>query len=254
MGIEVGVDVGGTFTDAAVAADGEVVRAKAYSTRDVTGGILDVALARASAARARRGRVLRRDRQVRPGQHDRHQRDRRAALPAGRAAHDRRLQGHAADRPLGARPVPRRASATPRRRSSSAAIASSRWPSASTSDGDVLREADPDELRARRSSGCSSGRRGDRRLLPVVVQERRSTSRRSAAVVRELAPELPLTLSCELAPVYREYERMVTTVLDAACKPVVATHFDELQTALRRARPASRGEADAGRRRLRLGR
>ena len=41
MGIQVGVDVGGTFTDAAVAADGEVVRAKATSTRDVTSGILD---------------------------------------------------------------------------------------------------------------------------------------------------------------------------------------------------------------------
>ena len=41
MGIQVGVDVGGTFTDAAVAAEGEVVRAKATSTRDVTSGILD---------------------------------------------------------------------------------------------------------------------------------------------------------------------------------------------------------------------
>jgi N-methylhydantoinase A len=54
-----------------------------------------------------------------------------------------------------------------------------------------------------------------------------------ADVVRELAPELPITLSSELAPVYREYERMVTTVLDAACKPVVARHFDELEAALR---------------------
>ena len=42
MEIEVGVDVGGTFTDAAVATDREVVRAKAHTTTDVTSGILDV--------------------------------------------------------------------------------------------------------------------------------------------------------------------------------------------------------------------
>ena len=57
----------------------------------------------------------------------------------------------------------------------------------------------------------------------------------------------------ELAPVYREYERMVTTVLDAACKPVVAPHFDELAVRAARARTARRGEADAGRRRVRVG-
>ena len=49
MGIEVGVDVGGTFTDAAVAASGEVFRAKAYSTKDVTGGILDASAAPGSS-------------------------------------------------------------------------------------------------------------------------------------------------------------------------------------------------------------
>ena len=47
-----------------------------------------------------------------------------------------------------------------------------------------------------------------------------------------------MTLSSELAPVYREYERMVTTVLDAACKPVVAPTSSSSSGAAR-ARPRS---------------
>lgn len=48
-------------------------------------------------------------------------------------------------------------------------------------------------------------------------------------------PGLPYTLSCELTPVYREYERMITTVLDAAVKPIVADHFESLEERLRAA-------------------
>lgn len=45
-------------------------------------------------------------------------------------------------------------------------------------------------------------------------------------------PGLPYTLSSSLTPVYREYERMVTTTLDAAVKPIVAQHFDHLANEL----------------------
>ena len=51
-------------------------------------------------------------------------------------------------------------------------------------------------------------------------------------LIAELHPDLPFTLSCELTPVYREYERMVTTVLDAAVKPIVADHFVQLEQRL----------------------
>ena len=231
MGIQVGVDVGGTFTDAAVAADGEVVRAKATSTRDVTGGILD------ALSRVRQQLELGEDEffasidkfvlgnTIVTNVID------ELRFPQVGLLTTAGLQGHAADRPLGARPLPRRASRTRRRRSSCAAIASSRWRSASTSTVTCCAQADPDELRA-----------GVQRLLDLGVEAiavcflwsfKNPVNEQAAAdIVRELAPGLPLTLSYELAPVYREYERMVTTVLDAACKPVVATHFDELQTAL----------------------
>src|SRR5262249_26064957 len=59
--------------------------------------------------------------------------------------------------------------------------------------------------------------------------------RRIAELVRERHPHIPASLSCELTPVYREYERMVTTVLDAAVKPLVAHHFEDLERRLREA-------------------
>ena len=57
--------------------------------------------------------------------------------------------------------------------------------------------------------------------------------RRLAELVHERHPHIPVSLSSELTPVYREYERMVTTVLDAAVKPIVAGHFEELERRLR---------------------
>ncbi|MEO3863379.1 hydantoinase/oxoprolinase N-terminal domain-containing protein, partial [Acrocarpospora sp. B8E8] len=40
MILDVGIDVGGTFTDAVAIADGRAVHGKAFSTPDVTTGIL----------------------------------------------------------------------------------------------------------------------------------------------------------------------------------------------------------------------
>jgi N-methylhydantoinase A len=231
MGIEVGVDVGGTFTDAAVAAGGEVVRAKANSTKDVTSGILD-ALSRvrqqlelgedeffAAIEKFVLGNTivtnaidelrfpavgllttagfkdtLRIARSARGPSRDAH----RHTAPPELVRRDRILE------------VAERVDV----------------------DGRVLREGDRDALRA-----------AIQRLLDDGVEalavcflwsfKNPVNERLAAQVARELAPELPITLSSELAPVYREYERMVTTVLDAACKPIVARHFDDLEAALR---------------------
>jgi N-methylhydantoinase A len=43
--------------------------------------------------------------------------------------------------------------------------------------------------------------------------------RRAAAIVMEEYPEATLSLSCEVLPEYREYERAVTTLVDAFVKP-----------------------------------
>lgn len=53
-----------------------------------------------------------------------------------------------------------------------------------------------------------------------------------ADLIAKTYPQLRFTLSCEVAPVYREYERTVTTVLDAAVKPLVVDHFATLEERL----------------------
>ncbi|MFL9828235.1 hydantoinase/oxoprolinase family protein [Rhodoplanes sp. SY1] len=62
--------------------------------------------------------------------------------------------------------------------------------------------------------------------------------RRVAAIVAEEYPEAVLSLSCEVLPEYREYERTVTTLVDAFVKPHVGRYLrriaDELGPELRK--------------------
>lgn len=61
--------------------------------------------------------------------------------------------------------------------------------------------------------------------------------RRVAEIVREVYPEAALSLSCEVLPEYREYERAVTTLVDAYVKPYIGRYLarvaDELGDDLR---------------------
>ena len=50
----------------------------------------------------------------------------------------------------------------------------------------------------------------------------RPTSRPVGALVRERAPGVALTLSCEILPEMREFERTSTTVTNAYVMPVMA--------------------------------
>lgn len=56
--------------------------------------------------------------------------------------------------------------------------------------------------------------------------------RRIAEILREVAPDLPLSLSCEVAPLIREYERTSTTVADAYIRPAFQRYLNNLQGAL----------------------
>ena len=56
--------------------------------------------------------------------------------------------------------------------------------------------------------------------------------RRAAALAREIAPGLAVTLSSEVLPEYREYERAVTTVANAFVMPSVARALDDLEERL----------------------
>ena len=231
MRIEVGVDVGGTFTDAAVAAGGEVVRAKAYSTQDVTGGILDV------LSRARQ--------QLELGEEEFF------------SAIDKFVLGNTiVTNVIDELRFPEVGLLTTAGFRDTLRIArSARGPSrdahSHTPPPEVVRRDRIVEIAERvdvhgeilRAADADEARQAVRSLLDAGVQaiavcflwsfKNDANEQAVAEVIREIDGTVPVTLSSELAPVYREYERMVTTVLDAACKPVVATHFDELEAALR---------------------
>ena len=48
--------------------------------------------------------------------------------------------------------------------------------------------------------------------------------RQMAEVIRDEYPEAVFSLSCEVLPEYREYERAITTLIDAAVKPTVSSY------------------------------
>ncbi|MDP6343609.1 MAG: hydantoinase/oxoprolinase family protein, partial [Alphaproteobacteria bacterium] len=54
-----------------------------------------------------------------------------------------------------------------------------------------------------------------------------------AARFRDRAPDLPVSLSSDISPKYREYERTNTTVVNAYLRPVVERYLGHLQTALK---------------------
>ena len=55
--------------------------------------------------------------------------------------------------------------------------------------------------------------------------------------LRAAAPELPLSLSCEVQAEFREYERFSTTVLNAYLQPVMSTYLKRLENELARRAP-----------------
>jgi N-methylhydantoinase A len=55
---------------------------------------------------------------------------------------------------------------------------------------------------------------------------------RLAAAIREAHPDWPVSVSSEVAPIWREYERSSTTVMDAYVKPIVKRFADDLEAGL----------------------
>jgi N-methylhydantoinase A/oxoprolinase/acetone carboxylase beta subunit len=56
--------------------------------------------------------------------------------------------------------------------------------------------------------------------------------RRLAELLRAARPDLPVSLSCDISPEIREYERTSTTVLNALLMPVVKAYLDRLEARL----------------------
>ena len=59
--------------------------------------------------------------------------------------------------------------------------------------------------------------------------------RQLGELARQLAPDLPVSLSCEVLPEIKEYERTSTTVINAALQPLVGRYLESLSRQLARA-------------------
>lgn len=57
--------------------------------------------------------------------------------------------------------------------------------------------------------------------------------RRTAEIIHEIAPELHVSLSCDVLPEVREYERVSTTVVNAYVGPLIDSYVRQLEAKLR---------------------
>jgi N-methylhydantoinase A/oxoprolinase/acetone carboxylase beta subunit len=141
-----------------------------------------------------------------------------------------RLPRPARDRPPGAA----RPSTTPssRRRSrSSRATGRSTVAERLGPAGEVLRPLEDDSVRAAAAILRREERRDGRRLpAPRLRQPRaRAAGRRDP---REELPGVPVSLSAEVAPEFREYLRASTTVINAVIRPVVERYLERIESRL----------------------
>ena len=67
--------------------------------------------------------------------------------------------------------------------------------------------------------------------------ENPSHERALGEALRRAAPGLPLSLSCDVQPEFREYERFSTTVLNAYLQPVMSAYLERLESELTRRAP-----------------
>ena len=96
---------------------------------------------------------------------------------------------------------------------------------------------------------------GDRGRVPVLVPQP-AHERRAREIIAARHPDVFVSVSCEVDPAFREYERTVVTAFDAYVKPVVDRYLANLDAGLFAAhgvrphcRSCSRAAASRARRR-----
>ncbi len=98
-------------------------------------------------------------------------------------------------------------------------------------DGEVLTPLDADETEAL----AQRLRESDIQSLAIVFLfsfRNPEHETEAADIIRQVCPELPITLSSNILPEYREYERTATTVINAYVQPLVANYLSRLAHAL----------------------
>jgi N-methylhydantoinase A len=98
-------------------------------------------------------------------------------------------------------------------------------------DGSVLARLNDDEARVAIAALIAAGVES---LAVALLWSFRNPAHelRLREIARELAPELPVSLSCEIAPRMGEFERTVTTVVNAFIGPLTERYLGALQQKL----------------------
>ncbi|SFP87232.1 hydantoinase/oxoprolinase family protein [Amycolatopsis rubida] len=231
MTLHVGIDVGGTFTDAVAIADGRAIRGKAFSTRDVTTGILGaLGVLRERAGLTEAEFFAGVDRFVLGNTIVTNAVDEQKYAAVGllttqgfrdtlRIARSARTDER----------DPHRMSPPPDIVDRGRIVEVAERVDA---HGEVLVPLTEDAIAAAVNAAVDAGAET---LAVCLLWSFRNPAHENAIgdYLGKHHPDLPYTLSSALTPVYREYERMVTTALDAAVKPIVASHFEQLAEELR---------------------
>src|SRR5262249_20959894 len=78
--------------------------------------------------------------------------------------------------------------------------------------------------------------RGIRSVAVCLLHSYRTNAHEKSieATFRDVAPDLMLSLSSEVAPEIREFERLSSTVLNAYVKPFIGTYFRSLEAEMHR--------------------
>ena len=229
--IRIGIDTGGTFTDV-VAVDedtGDMVTTKTPST---PANPADGFLAGIEKVLGLLGAGRRRDRRRQPRHHRRHQPAARGQGRPARLPHHQRLRGDARDRPpVGAR------------RLRQLLLLGEARPDRAARPGPRRRR--PARLHRRRGAAVRRGRRP--RGGPLVPRPAASPPSASASctptptpptrsgcatILAEEHPDAVVSISSEVLREYREYERAMTTLVDAAVKPRLSAYVTNIKSRL----------------------
>lgn len=100
-----------------------------------------------------------------------------------------------------------------------------------SSTGDVLTPIDDDQLRAVADRLDALDVESVAVVFLFSFQDP-THERRAAAIIRKQLPDLPITLSSDLLPEHREYERTATTVVNAYVQPIVSRYLRRLDAAI----------------------
>ena len=104
--------------------------------------------------------------------------------------------------------------------------------SGSSRDGHVIMPIDLAQVRREVAELVAAGRRGARCLLPALVPQPRPRASDRATWSGATSPALAVSLSSEVVPELREYERTATTAANAYVQPLMDRYLAKLEAAL----------------------